>query len=236
MVKEAAFNLLRGHFEGEAVLDVFSGTGTMGLEAASRGASQVVMIERDRKVVRAIEANIEMLGAEEECEIVCADALGPAALSRCPKPVHIIFFDPPYPMVRDPKQWPRVKLQFERLVKQLDDTGYAVLRTPAPFYHITETEESQSDQPQPEPSTEMIDGEEMIEIDLTDDAAGDALDAFEAALMADAQQESSEDPESNPAAPSVDVDLHMDGALGPETHTYGTTAIHLYMRDPDSGA
>jgi len=230
MVKEAAFNLLRGHIEGEAVLDVFSGTGTIGLEAASRGASRVVMIERDRKVIKVLEENIAMLGAEEECEAVCADALGPAALSRCPKPVHIIFFDPPYAMVRDPKQWPRVKLQFERLVQLLDDTGYAILRLPEPFLHIIETEgekKAKSAKEKTGPKTETIDGEEMIEIDLESEDAGDALDAFEAALLADAAK-------AKPV--SIDVDITMDGALGPETHAYGTTALHLYMRDPEQNA
>jgi len=227
MVKEAAFNLLRGHFEGEAVLDVFSGTGTIGLEAASRGASRVVLIERDRKVTRVLEENIAMLGAEEECEVVCADALGPAALSRCPKPVHIIFFDPPYAMVRDPDQWPRVKLQFERLIQLLDDTGYAVLRLPDPFYHVIETEgekKAKAAKDKGGPRTESIDGEEMIEIDLESDDAGEALDAFEAALLADAAKLKPVD---------IDVDITMDGAFGPESHAYGTTALHLYMRDPD---
>ncbi len=224
MVKEAAFNLLRGHFEDESVLDVFSGTGTIGLEAASRGASRVVMIERDRKVIRALEENIAMLGAEEECEAVCADALGPATLSRCPKPVHIIFYDPPYAMVRDPQQWPRVKLQFERLVQLLDDTGYAVLRTPEPLYHIIEPADTPTKKNAP--TTETIEGDEMIELDLASEDADAALDAFEAALAQDAAT-------ATPKPETVDVDLAMDGALGPETHAYGTTALHLYMRDPN---
>lgn len=227
MVKEAAFNLLRGHFEGEAVLDVFSGTGTIGLEAASRGASRVVMIERDRKVTKVLEENIAMLGAEEECEVVCADALGPAALSRCPKPVHIIFYDPPYAMVRDQDQWPRVKLQFERLIQLLDDTGYAVLRLPEPFFHVIEPKsekQSKSKKDKIAPKSESIEGEEMIEIDLENDDAGNALDEFEAAMIEEAAK-------IQPV--SIDVDLSMDGALGPESHPYGTTALHLYMRDPE---
>lgn len=232
MVKEAAFNLLRGHFEGESVLDVFSGTGTIGLEAASRGASRVVMIERDRKVIKVLEENIAMLGAEEECEAVCADALGPAALSRCPKPVHIIFYDPPYAMVRDPEQWPRVKLQFERLIQLLDDTGYAVLRLPEPFFHVIEpksekqskSKNDKSKKDKSAPKSESIEGEEMIEIDLENDDAGSALDAFEAAMIEQAAK-------TKPV--SIDVDLSMDGALGPESHPYGTTALHLYMRDTE---
>ena len=64
MVKEAMFNLLRGHFEDFGVIDVFSGSGSVALEMASHGASQVVCIERDRRMVKVLEDNIETLGCE----------------------------------------------------------------------------------------------------------------------------------------------------------------------------
>ena len=174
-VREAVFNLLRGHTEGQAVLDAFAGTGTIGLEAASRGASRVVFVERDRKVARLLEQNLKDLGIEDKGEVVQGDALGPSAWSRCPKPVHLVFFDPPYVMVEDEETWPRVRDAFARLVTLLDDEGYAVLRTPWPFVRKR--------------------GEEH----------------------------------------PVDVDLEIEGALGPETHVYRHTAVHLYMRDPAAG-
>lgn len=175
MVREAVFNLLRGHTEGQAVLDAFAGTGTIGLEAVSRGASRVVFLERDRRVARLLEQNIADLGVGDRCEVVSGDALGPGAWSRCPKPVHLVFFDPPYALVRDADGWARTKSAFARLVGLLDDEGYAVLRTPWPFVHQGE-------------------------------GGADEL-----------------------------VDLAVDGTLGPETHAYGTTAVHLYMRDPGAG-
>lgn len=229
MVKEAMFNLLRGHFEGESVLDCFAGTGTVGLEAASRGASRVVCVERDRRVTRVLEQNIEMLGAQEQVEVVTGDALGPTAIHRCPKPVHIVFFDPPYPMVRDPHDWVRVRTQFERLIGLLDDTGYAVLRTPWPLYHVVEQGAGGggADGPDDGASVEVIDGEEMIEIDLNDPEADNAIDDFELELAREA---------SKPKQRTVDVDLTMGGALGPETHAYGQMALHLYMRDPQAGS
>src|SRR5262245_15938357 len=49
-VKESIFNLLRGWFEGATVIDLFAGVGTMGLEAVSRGAARVFMVERDRHI------------------------------------------------------------------------------------------------------------------------------------------------------------------------------------------
>ncbi len=225
MVKEAMFNLLRGHFEGEAVLDCFSGTGTVGLEAASRGASRVVCVERDRRVTKVLEANIEMLGAEEIVEVVTGDALGPATIHRCPKPVHIVFYDPPYPMVRDQAEWARVKTQFERLIGLLDDTGYAVLRTPWPAVHREEASEgvgSAGDRAR----VEEIEGDEAIEIDLNDPNADAMMDAFEKDLARQA---------SKPKFVLKDIDLKMAGALGPETHSYGQMALHLYMRGEGAG-
>jgi len=228
MVKEAMFNLLRGHFEGEAVLDCFSGTGTVGLEAASRGASRVVCVERDRRVTKVLEANIEMLGAEETVEVVTGDALGPATIHRCPKPVHIVFFDPPYPMVRDQADWARIKIQFERLISMLDDTGYAVLRTPWPAVHRDEVSPSASDDAKGTKKTgidfEKIEGEEVIEIDLNDPNADAMMDAFEKDMRRDA---------SKPKFVLTDIDLSMEGAVGPETHSYGQMALHLYMKRGD---
>ncbi len=241
MVKEAMFNLLRGHFEGESVLDCFSGTGTVGLEAASRGASRVVCVERDRRVCKVLEENIEMLGAEDEVEVVIGDALGPATIHRCPKPVHIIFFDPPYPMVRDEADWARVKTQFTRLISMLDDTGYAVLRTPWPAVHQVEDEADGEEEAVPEGkhakkkrgreerhdrggmgAVEEIEGEEVIEIDLNDPNADAMMEAFEKDLAREA---------SKPKATFTDIDLQMDGAIGPEVHTYGQMALLLYMKD-----
>ncbi len=222
MVKEALFNLLRGHFEGETVLDCFSGTGTIGLEAASRGASRVVCIERDRRVTKVLEANIEMLGAEEIVEVVTGDALGPTTIHRCPKPVHIVFFDPPYPMVRDESDWIRVKTQFERLIAQLDNTGYAVLRTPWPAVH---RQEESTKEPAPQNDdirTRPLDADETVEIDLSDPNADKVIDAFEKNLARQTRK---------PKFIVTDIDLKMAGALGPETHRYGQMALHLYMKN-----
>lgn len=211
LVKESIFNLLRGHCPDGPVLDLFSGTGTMGLEAYSRGSPRVVFVERDRRVVKVLEQNIATLEAQDACEVVCNDALGPAALSRCPRPCHIIFMDPPYEMVKDPEVWQRVKLQASRLVEMLDDTGYLVLRTPWPFVHPTE------------PDVNWDEPGETVSVDLSSEEADAALDAFEAELEAAAAKH---------RATGAAVDLTIDHATGPETHPYGTTAVHLYMKRP----
>ena len=135
-VKESLFAMLRGNCQGARVLDCFAGTGAIGLEALSLGAARVVFVEKDAKAADLLERNIEMLGAAEETEVVRADALGPAALARCPKPVDLVFFDPPYPMLLDPERCAHVLRALGRFVDLLSDDGYAILRTPRPLRHL----------------------------------------------------------------------------------------------------
>jgi len=140
-VKEALFNLVRGHVEGQVVLDVFAGTGSIGLEALSRGAERAIFIERDRRIIRILRSNIEMLGVEERCQVVQADALGPSALAQCPRPAHLVFFDPPYDMIRAEQPRERALSALSRYVGLLDPEGFATLRTPWPIRPMRETEE-----------------------------------------------------------------------------------------------
>lgn len=137
-VKESLFSLLRGHFEGASVFDGFAGVGTIGLEAVSRGATRCVMVERDRHVAALLQKNIETLGVQDRCEVVIGDALGAGALARCPKPVHLVFLDPPYEMLRDPLGFKRAMSQFASLIDRLTPDGFAVLRTPWPLEHEVE--------------------------------------------------------------------------------------------------
>ncbi len=131
-VRESLFNLLRGHTEDQPVVDVFAGTGSVGLEALSRGASRCVFIERDRAVARTLRENISLLAVEDRAEVVTADAMGGAALAASPLPAHLIFFDPPYSLITNNDDRARTLAQFARFVARLDTDGYAVLRTPWP--------------------------------------------------------------------------------------------------------
>lgn len=103
-VKECLFENIQQRIIGKRIADVFAGTGTIGLEALSRGAERVTFIEKDRKAVELLHQNIEILGCRDETLIWPADVL------RCsfrPKgdravgfsPFDVIFFDPPYRMV-----------------------------------------------------------------------------------------------------------------------------------------
>lgn len=132
-VRQSLFDILRGHVQGVGMLDAFAGTGSLGLEAISRGAGECVFIERDHRAADLLEQNVRSLGVEDRCQVVIGDALGPSALARCPEPAHLIVMDPPYAMVRDAAMFERIKGQLARLIQRLDPNGYAVLRTPWPI-------------------------------------------------------------------------------------------------------
>jgi len=94
-VREALFNALAsaGGIEGSRVLDVFAGSGALGIEALSRGASHCTFVERDRAAVDAIRRNVANLGLGDRTSIVVGDVL--ARLATLP-PVDLVLADPPY--------------------------------------------------------------------------------------------------------------------------------------------
>lgn len=159
-VKESIFSILRGHMEGARVLDAFAGTGAIGLEAISRGASECVFVERDKRAAEVLERNIQSLGCAEQAAIVRGDALGTAVLTRLAAMggADLMFFDPPYPLILDatPESfsgsagsggWARTKAQLERCIAHLSDHGYLILRTPWPFRHPDDPSLGISDDP-----------------------------------------------------------------------------------------
>lgn len=129
-VREAVFNLLRGWWEDARVLDLFAGVGTVGLEAASRGAAEVVTVERDRRIFRLLEENIATLDCGDRVTAVMADALGPGALLRAPTPVDLVFIDPPYLLMREEASRSRVFEQMTRCAAIMADPSFLVLRSP----------------------------------------------------------------------------------------------------------
>ena len=97
-VREAAFNLI-GPVDDMAVLDLFAGSGAMGLEALSRGASSAVLVESDREAQRTIERNLEKLGLKG-ARIVKHDARRAlAAEAAASRRYDLVLVDPPYRML-----------------------------------------------------------------------------------------------------------------------------------------
>ena len=132
LVREAVFNMLRGWFPDARVLDLFAGVGTMGLEAISRGAQHATFVEQNRKMARLLEENIRELECGDRATIVLGDALSLTALHRAPRPVDIVFIDPPYRMLKDETQRRRVFKQIERCRDLMGEKGFLVLRSPIP--------------------------------------------------------------------------------------------------------
>ncbi len=92
-IRETLFNWLQPVIDGARCLDLFAGSGALGVEAASRGAAEVVMVERAGSVVRQLERNRQLLGMAQ-VSIVRADAL--QFLEQQPTPFDIVFLDPPF--------------------------------------------------------------------------------------------------------------------------------------------
>jgi 16S rRNA (guanine(966)-N(2))-methyltransferase RsmD len=102
-VRETLFNWLGQDLSGRTCLDLFAGSGALGFEAASRGASRVVMIERDRAAFAALVANRKALGADQ-VELVRADAL--EFLRSDTGLYDVIFSDPPFSAAYGPRLLP----------------------------------------------------------------------------------------------------------------------------------
>ena len=129
-VKESIFNILRGWFDDAVVLDLFSGVGTMGLEAMSRGARAAVLVERDRDVIDCLEENIRALHLEGKAVAVQADALSPAALADLPGPVTVAFMDPPYPLAEQASGRRKILEQCARIRGVMAESGWLLVRLP----------------------------------------------------------------------------------------------------------
>jgi len=92
-VRETLFNWLGQDLTGLACLDLFAGSGVLGFEAASRGAAQVTLVERDARAFAALRDNATVLGGDR-LELVRADAV--KFLSRASRRYDLLFLDPPY--------------------------------------------------------------------------------------------------------------------------------------------
>jgi 16S rRNA (guanine966-N2)-methyltransferase len=94
-VRETLFNWLQPRIEQARVLDLFAGSGALGLESLSRGAAHVTFVEKDRRAAAAIESVAREWG-QENSRVVCAGALEWLTAHGAEAPFDIVFLDPPY--------------------------------------------------------------------------------------------------------------------------------------------
>ena len=99
-VKESLFNIIGPYFSGGVVLDLFAGSGGLGLEALSRGAEHAIFIEKDPKSLEALRSNIAKCRYEHVTEVYKNDATRAIkTVVQRPQPFTFIFVDPPYAQV-----------------------------------------------------------------------------------------------------------------------------------------
>ena len=93
-VKESLFNIIQFEIEGRSVLDLFGGTGQLGIEALSRGADRCTFVDQRREAVALIRENLKTCGFSERSHVVQGDAL--SFLTSCREKFDVILLDPPY--------------------------------------------------------------------------------------------------------------------------------------------
>ena len=93
-VKEALFSIIQFDLPGADVLDLFGGTGQLGIEAISRGATHAVFVDDSNDACRLITGNLKKAHMEQEGQVIRGDYL--SYLDRCREKFRIIFLDPPY--------------------------------------------------------------------------------------------------------------------------------------------
>ena len=93
-VKEALFSIIQFEIPGARVLDLFGGTGQLGIEALSRGAKSAVFVDEREDACKLIKENLRRTRLEQDARVVRSDYL--AYLSRCTEKFDIILLDPPY--------------------------------------------------------------------------------------------------------------------------------------------
>ena len=131
-VKGALFDILSRDIEGAGFLDLFAGTGSVGIEALSRGASRVVFVERARKAVATMRKNLEITGLAERAEIIHGDAfrfIGRAAPDPC---FEYIYVAPP--QYRD--LWAKILLALDGKTMLTPDGLVIVQIHPKEFHDI----------------------------------------------------------------------------------------------------
>lgn len=287
-VKESIFGMLGERVVDAQVADLFAGSGSLGLEALSRGARRAVFFDKDRAACAAIDRNIASLGVSGRAALVEGDALGGSVPLRCPRPSDLIFIDPPYPLVRTGAGWDRVREQCTLLAGVLADDGFLLLRTPWPFVieaagggDASEAPDGGAGGARPTrarrgsprvgpgaggarggrggyksrrgkggrnlvqdlgPDGETIEWIARIDRGGIDPAAlAGGRDESDADADAAAGDQPGDDDGVRVAEPptgeprlvgggGVAGDLRIAGLRGPETHPYGKTAVHWYMR------
>jgi len=121
-VKEALYNILGEAIIESQVLDLFAGTGSVGIEALSRGAEQAVFVEKHPKAITTIRANLRRTALEAEARVVRADVF--KFLASTPQPFDLIYIAPP----QYQGLWSKTVLALDAVPEWLYPRGLAVVQ------------------------------------------------------------------------------------------------------------
>ena len=121
-VKESVFSIIQFSVEGRSFLDAFAGSGQMGIEALSRGASGAVFVDNSRRSLEVVRKNLGLTGLAQKARVVNADTL--SYLSSCMEKFDIAFLDPPY-------REGLLQNALELLPQVMNESGYIICEHPA---------------------------------------------------------------------------------------------------------
>lgn len=134
-VKEALFNIIQQDLPGCAFLDLFAGTGSVGIEALSRGAKLARFVERDKIAIETIQDNLKLTGFEDLAEVINADVL--ISLRRAPDvPFDYVFVAPP----QYKKIWGKTLAALDKAPDWLVEDGWVIVQIDPREYESVELE------------------------------------------------------------------------------------------------
>jgi 16S rRNA (guanine966-N2)-methyltransferase len=125
LVRGAIFSSLGGGVEGARVLDLFAGTGSLGIEAMSRGAASATLVEADRKACAIIAENLAR--TRLQATVVCNDVFRFLDSRAVPEPADFVFADPPYSKKKEDRDFSEELLRNPNLPAWLAEGGLLVL-------------------------------------------------------------------------------------------------------------
>lgn len=123
-VKEAVFSIIQFEVEGSRFLDLFAGTGQMGIEALSRGASEAVFVDGWKDACNLVRENLRLTKLSDRAQVVQSDYA--SYLKRCRQTFDIVFLDPPYAEISLEKS-----LNFISEIDILSDRGIIICERPS---------------------------------------------------------------------------------------------------------
>lgn len=132
-IKTSLFDMLQPYFVDEPVADFYSGTGSMGIEALSRGASHCDFVDADADCVEIINKNLQKTHLAEKAKVV-NNAVYEFVKNLTATKYKMVFYDPPFPVVQ--KSYSKLSNEMQKILPFLDSEGAIVFRHPRRLFEV----------------------------------------------------------------------------------------------------